>query len=86
VLEWLLRILDKPESLLTTVPDRLGHDRRYAVDCSRIEAELGWRTEIRFEEGLRATIGWYQQNRGWVERARSGEYREYYERVYGRSA
>ena len=83
VLEALLRVLEKPETLLTEVTDRLGHDRRYAVDCSRIFAELGWRPEIRFEEGLKATARWYQENSGWVGRARSGAYREYYERLYG---
>jgi dTDP-glucose 4,6-dehydratase len=83
VLGLLLEILDKPESLLTRVTDRLGHDRRYAVDCTRIEEELGWTRQIPFEQGLRQTVRWYQENTEWVERARSGEYRDYYSRQYG---
>jgi dTDP-glucose 4,6-dehydratase len=84
VLRSLLRIAGQPESLLTHVTDRLGHDRRYAVDCSKIERELGWQPEISFEEGLRSTVEWYRDNHAWVEHARSGEYRGYYERVYGK--
>ncbi len=83
VLRLLLQILQKPEALLTTVADRLGHDRRYAVDYSRIETELGWKPLIEFEEGLRMTIDWYQANPEWVSHTRSGEYREYYKRIYG---
>ena len=86
VLALLLKILGRSEELLTRVTDRLGHDRRYAVDCSKIECELGWEPEIPFEEGLRETIRWYQANAGWLERARSGEYRDYYERLYGAAA
>ncbi|MCW5963336.1 MAG: dTDP-glucose 4,6-dehydratase [Bryobacterales bacterium] len=83
VLGLLLDILGKPASLLTQVTDRLGHDRRYAVDCTKIENELGWTRTISFEDGLRATVRWYQENTGWVARAKSGEYREYYEKQYG---
>jgi len=83
VLRLLLQILQKPETLLTAVTDRLGHDRRYAVDYSQIEAELGWKPLIEFEEGLRMTIDWYQSNPEWVSHTHSGEYREYYKRVYG---
>lgn len=86
VLRLLLQILGKPESLLTYVTDRLGHDRRYAVDYSRIEAELGWQPRIAFEDGLRATVEWYRSNPGWIQRTRSGEYRAYYARVYGAQA
>ena len=82
LLRLLLAIMDKPESLLTSVTDRLGHDRRYAVDCSLIRCELGWKPEIPLEEGLRATVEWYASNREWTAHARSGEYRTYYERVY----
>ncbi len=85
VLGTLLKILGAPESLLTPVTDRLGHDRRYAVDCRRLSAELGWAPSIPFERGLRETVEWYRANAGWVERARSGEYRGYYERMYGTS-
>lgn len=83
VLRLLLKIAGRPESLLKHVTDRLGHDRRYAVDCSKIEHELGWVPEIPFEEGLRSTVEWYRDNRAWVEHARSGEYRTYYQRMYG---
>ncbi len=83
VLRLLLRILDRPESLLTSVTDRLGHDRRYAVDFSETTAELGWKPEISFEAGLRATADWYRDNAEWVRRCRSGEYRSYYDRMYG---
>jgi dTDP-glucose 4,6-dehydratase len=83
VLRLLLKILNKPETLLTSVTDRLGHDRRYAVDFNKTSSELGWRPEIPFEQGLRDTIAWYRDNAGWVARCRSGEYRAYYERMYG---
>ena len=82
VLKTLLRILDRPESLLTNVQDRLGHDRRYAVDFSKTQQELGWQPEITFEDGLRSTVEWYQTNTRWVDRARSGEYREVEKRIY----
>jgi dTDP-glucose 4,6-dehydratase len=83
LLRLLLKILGKSEALLTRVTDRLGHDRRYAIDCSLIRTELGWTPEISLEEGLRATVEWYQSNRKWIADATSGEYRTYYERVYG---
>jgi len=83
VLRTLLKILGKPESLLTTVTDRLGHDRRYAVDFSKTTRELGWKPEISFADGLARTIRWYQDNTEWVRRCRSGEYRTYYESMYG---
>ncbi len=84
VLRRLLRVLGKPESLLVHVTDRLGHDRRYAVDFSRIRADLGWAPTIPFDEGLKMTVDWYAANAGWIQHARSGEYRGYYERVYGK--
>ena len=83
VLKLLLKTLSKPESLLTSVTDRLGHDRRYAVDFTKTTRELGWRPEIPFDEGLRATVDWYRTNAEWVRRCRSGEYRAYYENMYG---
>ena len=82
VLQTLLKILGRPESLLTPVVDRLGHDRRYAVDFRRTTAELGWKPEIPFEQGLRETVDWYRTHAGWVSRCRSGEYRDYYELQY----
>lgn len=83
VLKLLLKILGKPESLLTSVTDRLGHDRRYAVDFRKTTEELGWRPEIPFEQGLAATVEWYRSHAEWVRRCRSGEYRAYYEDMYG---
>ena len=75
--------LGKPHSLLTYVKDRPGHDRRYAIDPSLIESELGWQPRETWESGLSKTIEWYQKNTGWVERTRSGAYREFYARQYG---
>jgi dTDP-glucose 4,6-dehydratase len=78
-----LNALGKPHSLIRFVKDRPGHDRRYAIDPARAETELGWRPRETWESGLEKTIDWYQQNRVWLERARSGEYREFYARWYG---
>ncbi len=83
LLRTLLKILGRSESLLTRVTDRLGHDRRYAVDCSLIRTELGWRPQIPLDDGLRATVEWYKSNSEWVAHARSGEYQTYYDRLYG---
>jgi len=82
VLKMLLRIMVKPETLLTSVTDRLGHDRRYAVDFRKTTQELGWSPQIPFEQGLRDTVNWYRDNPEWVRRCRSGEYRTYYEHMY----
>jgi dTDP-glucose 4,6-dehydratase len=79
----LLGILGKPPTLIRHVPDRPGHDRRYAIDCSKSERELGWRPTVGFEEGLRDTVQWYRRNPEWVAAVRSGEYLKYYERQYG---
>jgi len=73
----------KPESLITFVKDRPGHDRRYAIDASKIKRELGWQPKISFEQGLRKTIDWYCTNRGWWEKIKTGEYRQYYQGMYG---
>jgi dTDP-glucose 4,6-dehydratase len=78
----LLRITSKPESLLSYVQDRPGHDRRYALDCHKITSELGWRAEISLEDGLRQTIAWYQRNSDWVSDVRTGQYLSYYEKYY----
>ncbi len=82
----LLKATGKPASLIRYVTDRPGHDRRYAIDCSKVERELGWRPAMRFEEGLRDTVRWYRENEEWVRNIRSGEYLKYYERQYGRLA
>jgi dTDP-glucose 4,6-dehydratase len=83
VVKAILRYLNKPESLITFVEDRLGHDRRYAIDATKIREELGWQPRYTFEEGLKKTIDWYLENRSWWENILSGEYKEYYERQYG---
>ena len=75
--------LGKPQSLIRFVKDRPGHDRRYAIDPSLVESEFGWRPIETWETGLRKTIEWYKSNPKWVERARSGAYREFYARQYG---
>lgn len=79
----LLELLGKPKSLIKYVQDRPGHDRRYAIDCSKAERELGWAPKVTFEDGLRETIAWYQANQPWVGQVRSGEYLKYYETQYG---
>jgi dTDP-glucose 4,6-dehydratase len=71
----ILALCGKPLSLIRYVTDRPGHDRRYAIDCRRAEAELGWRPSMSFEEGLADTVKWYQSNSAWIERVRSGAYR-----------
>ena len=74
--------LGKPESLITYVTDRKGHDLRYAIDPEKIHGELGWLPETAFADGIRATVDWYLANRPWWEAIVSGEYRDYYERMY----
>ena len=81
----ILDALGKPHSLINYVTDRLGHDRRYAIDAVKVENELGWRPQTTWEEGLKKTIRWYQDNQDWVDRIRNGEYREYYQKMYGAS-
>ena len=75
--------LGKPESLITYVTDRKGHDMRYAIDPSKIHRELGWLPETRFADGIKKTIQWYLDNENWWEPIISGEYRNYYEKMYG---
>ncbi|MFN3330129.1 MAG: dTDP-glucose 4,6-dehydratase, partial [Pyrinomonadaceae bacterium] len=83
VVKSILDILGKPYSLIRFVQDRPGHDRRYAIDPTKVETEIGWKPKVKWEEGLRRTIQWYQENQDWVERIRNGSYREYYRRLYG---
>jgi dTDP-glucose 4,6-dehydratase len=71
----ILKSCGKPESLIQYVTDRLGHDRRYAINCEKAESDLGWRPTVAFEEGLATTVTWYQTHRDWVDRVRSGAYR-----------
>jgi len=83
VIRMLLKLLNKPESLIKYVNDRPGHDRRYAMDTTKIKEELGWEPEFDFETALRQTVEWYQSNHSWLERVRSGAYQDYYRKMYG---
>ncbi len=83
IVKLICKLLHKPESLITFVTDRKGHDMRYAIDPKKIHDELGWLPETRFEEGIKKTIQWYLDNRSWWETIISGEYRNYYEKMYG---
>ena len=76
VTQLVLKLTGKPETLIRHVTDRPGHDRRYAVECGLAERELGWRPTVDFERGLAETVGWYRANSRWVERVKSGAYRE----------
>jgi dTDP-glucose 4,6-dehydratase len=84
VVRQVLALTGKPESLIQHVADRPGHDRRYALSSGKLTAETGWRPTREFEAGLADTIAWYRANPAWVARVRSGEYRAYYERNYGK--
>jgi dTDP-glucose 4,6-dehydratase len=83
VAESVLDALGKPRTLIRFVKDRPGHDRRYAIDPTKVERELGWQPQETWETGLAKTIRWYAENGEWIRRARSGEYRDYYARQYG---
>lgn len=82
VVKTILRELGKPESLITYVTDRPGHDRRYAIDPTKIHRELGWLPKTTFDDGINRTIRWYLENRNWWEHILAGEYQNYYERMY----
>lgn len=84
VVHRILAATGKPESLIRYVKDRPGHDRRYAITSEKLMRETGWRPQIDFEVGLAETVAWYRQNSGWVERVRSGAYRQWQEQNYGR--
>ena len=83
VVKSILAALGKPESLITFVTDRPGHDRRYAIDPSKIHSELGWLPTTSFEKGIQMTIDWYLENREWWENILKGDYQKDYERLYG---
>ena len=83
VVKIILEQLGKPESLITYVTDRKGHDQRYAIDPTKIHNELGWLPETKFEDGIRKTIQWYLDNEAWWKNIVSGEYQQYYEKMYG---
>jgi dTDP-glucose 4,6-dehydratase len=83
VVKIILKTLDKPESLITYVKDRPGHDQRYAIDAGKIMKELGWKPSVTFEEGIAKTIQWYLENGEWMQRVVSGDYQTYYADMYG---
>lgn len=85
VVRSILDALNKPHSLIKFVKDRPGHDRRYAIDPTKVERELGWKPKVSWEKGLQKTIGWYRENQAWTNHIKSGEYREYYKNLYGMS-
>ena len=83
VVKIILKALDKPESLIEHVTDRKGHDRRYAIDPTKIKNELGWSPKINFDDGIKKTINWYLTHKEWWEHIISGDYQEYYKTMYG---
>lgn len=83
IVKLICKELGKPESLITYVKDRKGHDRRYAIDPTKIHNELGWLPETKFADGIKKTIQWYLENQEWWEKIVSGEYQNYYEKMYG---
>ncbi|MBA4388205.1 MAG: dTDP-glucose 4,6-dehydratase [Verrucomicrobia bacterium] len=83
IVKTILRILGKPESLIKYVEDRPGHDRRYAMDSGMIRRDLGWKPGFTFEQGMKATVQWYLDNKRWWQNVRSGEYQKYYDKLYG---
>ena len=83
IVRLICKALGKSESLITYVADRKGHDMRYAIDPTKIHTELGWLPETKFEDGIQKTIQWYLNNKSWWQEIVSGEYRNYYHRVYG---
>ena len=90
LVHYLCKILDKKldrepgesAKLIRFVKDRAGHDKRYAIDASKLERELGWTPSLNFEEGLAKTVDWYLENRDWVEQITSGSYQDYYKKMY----
>ncbi len=82
VIKLILKRLSKPESLIKHVKDRPGHDRRYAIDATKIMTELGWKPSVSFEEGIEKTIDWYLENEKWLRRVASGDYQTYYQSMY----
>ncbi|OGV54400.1 MAG: dTDP-glucose 4,6-dehydratase [Lentisphaerae bacterium GWF2_52_8] len=80
----ILSLLGKPESLISFVADRPGHDRRYAIDSSKARRELDWKPLLAFKEGLARTVQWYQDNQSWLDGVSSGAYRTYYDEMYGK--
>ena len=84
IVKTILKTLDKPESLITYVSDRKGHDLRYAIDPTKIETKLGWKPKYNFESGIKETIEWYMNNQEWMDDVTSGDYLKYYEQMYSK--
>ena len=82
IVKLILKKMNKPERLITFVKDRPGHDRRYAIDASKMSSSFGWKSKHTFEKGISATIEWYLKNDSWCRRVMSGEYQEYYKMMY----
>ncbi len=82
VVRTMLKLMGKPESLISFVKDRPGHDRRYAIDATKIRTQLGWKPSLSFDDGLKKTLTWYEDNRAWLDQIVSGSYRHYYEKMY----
>lgn len=83
IVQRILEVLEKPQTMIKYVADRLGHDRRYAIDASKIGAQLGWKPKYTFDTGIQQTIEWYVNNTEWWKRIKSGDYTQYYEKQYG---
>ncbi|MCX7956103.1 MAG: GDP-mannose 4,6-dehydratase, partial [Patescibacteria group bacterium] len=82
VIKKILKIMEKDESFIKFVKDRPGHDRRYAIDWTKINKELGWKPMVDFDTGLKLTIDWYLKNQDWWKKIKTGEYQKYYEKQY----
>ena len=82
IVKLILKVLNKPESLIKYVSDRKGHDLRYAIDPTKLEKELGWKPQYKFESGIPSVIDWYLENKEWWENIVSGEYQNYYKKMY----
>ncbi len=83
IVRFILKILGKPDTLIRFVEDRPGHDRRYAMDATKLRNELGWAPQVEFEQGLALTVQWYQEHTAWWRQIKTGEYLSYYEKWYG---
>ena len=83
IVKTILKCLEKPEALISYVKDRPGHDRRYAIDAAKIKHDLGWEPEYTFEAGIKEAINWYCSKKEWWQKIKTGEYMNYYERMYG---
>ena len=80
----IIELMGKDENSIEYVKDRPGHDKRYAIDFSKIKNELGWEPQVSFEDGLQKTVEWYKNNESWWKNIKSGDYKEYYKKQYGK--